>query len=136
MKRRKEMLKQIFFIGLLLLSTKSFAHEGHDIAPGALKANHGGTVKSGKEFNLELLVSGSEIKLYPLSHEGKDLAADEIKLTATTNLPKGKPVPAKVDYKEGAFVTMVDFKGAYRVELSVNAVNKGKAETFKFQIEK
>jgi len=130
------MIKQIFLTTLLSLSLNSFAHEGHDNAPGAIKANHGGTVKPGKEINMELLVSGSEIKLFPLSHEGKDLAVDDVKLSATTKLPKGKTESSKLEYKDGAFVTQVDFKSAYRVELNVNAAVKGKVDAFKFQIEK
>ncbi len=130
------MIKQIFLATLLSLSIKSIAHEGHDNAPGALKANHGGTVKPGKEINLEFLVSGSEVKLFPLSHDGKDLTANEVKLTATTKLPKGKAEPSKLEYKEGGFVTQVDFKSAYRIELNVTASVKGKADAFKFQVEK
>jgi hypothetical protein len=130
------MIKQIFFATLFLLSLNCLAHEGHDNAPGALKAIHGGTVKSGKEINLEFLVSGTEVKLFPLTHEGKDLTSDEVKLSVNAKLPKGKAEPSKLEYKEGAFVTQVDFKSAYRIELNVNATFKEKIDTFKFQVEK
>lgn len=128
----------IGFIGssILTISHPSLAHEGHDNAPGTLKANHGGTVKPGKQINLEFLSTENEVKLYPLSHDGKDLNATEVKLTATTKLPKGKPQAATLEYKDGAFHTKVDFKEAFRVELTVTSTYNGKTDTFKFQVEK
>lgn len=130
------MFKKIIATVLLLGSLNLPAHEGHDEAPGALKANHGGVVKVGKVINLEYVVSGDEVKLYPASHEGKDLAVNEVKVTATVKLPKGKAEAVKLEIKDGAFVAKVDFKGAYRMEMLVTADNKGKSSTFKFQVEK
>ena len=49
----------------------------------ALKANHGGVVKAGKELNIEYKVTGDVVELYPVSHDGKDLKASDVKLTAT-----------------------------------------------------
>lgn len=124
--------------GLIILSAAvtSFAHEGHGDAPGSLKANHGGTVKSGKEINLEYVVSGLELKVYPASHEGADVPAADVKVTATAKLPKGKPEILKFEIKDGAYTAQVDFKNAYRVEMFVTTELKGKKETFKFQVEK
>lgn len=130
------MLIKIILSVALLFSSSSFAHEGHDATPGAIKANHGGTVKAGKEINLEYVVSGSEVKLFPVSHEGKDLTAAEVKLNVTTKLPKGKAEATKVESKDGAFVAKVDFKTAYRIEMTVDAEVKGKKNAFKFQVEK
>lgn len=130
------MFKKIILTALLSTSLRAFAHEGHDAAPGSLKTNHGGTVKSGKEINMEYVVSGTEVKLFPASHDGKDLPPTDVKLSATSKSPKGKAEAVKVEVKDGAFVTSVDFKGAYRVELSVVADYNGKQSTFKFQVEK
>lgn len=130
------MFKQAFTIILMATSLTVFAHEGHNNAPGSLKANHGGTVKAGKEINLEYVVKGNELKIYPASHEGADLAATDVKVTATAKLPKGKAEAIKLEAKEGAFVTTVDFKSAYRVEMVVSTDYKGKKDTFKFQVEK
>lgn len=130
------MFKKIIIGALLLVSVNLRAHEGHDETPGALKANHGGVVKAGQEINLEYVVSGEDVKLYPLSHDGKDLAANEVKLTATAKLPKGKAETLKLEIKDGVYLAKVDFKGAYRVEIMVKADNKGKESTFKFQVEK
>lgn len=126
-----------FFAALIFLSSLSVsAHEGHDIAPGALKSNHGGVVKAGKDINLEYVITGTEIKLYPVTHEGMDLATSEVKLTATLKSPKGKVETAKLETKEGVVTAKIDFKGAYRMEMKVNADVKGKKSSFSFQVEK
>ncbi len=132
------MLSKFILAFILVGSLNSFSHEGHNDAPGQIKANHGGKVEVGKEINLEFVVSGNEVKLFPASHEGKDLTADEITISATTKLPKGKPEPIKLNPKEGGYVAIVDFKTAYRVEMSIEAVLKStnKKSNFKIQIEK
>ena len=130
------MFKVILAAALLFGTTNVLAHEGHDNAPGALKANHGGVVKSGKEINLEYVVKGDTVELYPASHEGKDLPLAEVSLTGTAKPSKGKSAPLKLDTKNGAYLAKVDFKGAYRVEVQVVADNKGKKSTFKFQVER
>lgn len=112
------------------------AHEGHDQAPGALKASHGGTVLAGKEINLEYMTSANEVKLYPLTHDGKDLSPDKVKVSAVAKAPKGKPEALIVTTAEGAFATKVDFKNAYRVEVTVTTETNGKKDSFKFQVEK
>jgi hypothetical protein len=121
---------------LVQIAQPAFAHEGHDNAPGMLKANHGGNVLAGKELNLEYVISTTEVKLYPVSHEGKDLASPQVKVTATAKAPKGKAENLKLESKEGAFLTQVDFKSAYRVEVNVITEFNGKKDLFKFQVEK
>lgn len=123
-------------LGFMSIPVQVLAHEGHDNAPGALKANHGGVVKAGKEINLEYLVSGNEVKLYPVSHEGKDLLPNDVKLSGTTQLPKGKVESAKIEIKDNVYYTTIDFKGAYRSELKIKADHAGKVSEFKIQIEK
>lgn len=118
----------------LSLATLAYGHEGHD-TPGSIKANHGGIVKPGKAINLEYVVSGTEVTLYPVDHDGKDLSASEVKLTATSKIPKGTVKKLEIDTTEG-FKTTVDFKGAYRSEVVVTSEVKGKKDNFKFQVEK
>lgn len=130
------MFKKIIVSVLLFGAMNLQAHEGHDVTIGSLKSNHGGVVKAGKDINLEFVVSGDEVKLYPISHDGKDLTVNDIKLTATSKLPKGKATPLLLEAGDGFYITKVDFKGAYRIELLVNADNKGKKSNFKFQVEK
>ena len=129
------MFKQLVVIVFLMGSLHVSAHEGHS-TPGALKANHGGVVKAGKEINLEYVVAGNSVKVYPVSHDGKDLGPADVKLTATSKIPKGKTEAAKLVFQEGSFVSPIDFKGAYRVEMNVTADINGKKDTFKFQVEK
>lgn len=130
------MLKKIVFTALMISSLNLLAHDGHNQTPGSLKANHGGTVKAGKEVNLEYVVSGNELKLYPASHEGSDLASADVKLAATGKLPKGKAESLKIESKNGTFVAPIDFKTAYRIEVVATVEHKGKKDTFKFQVEK
>lgn len=130
------MFKKIILMAMLTISLNSFSHEGHDNTPGALKSNHGGVVKSGKEINLEYVVSGSEVKLYPASHEGKSLPISEVAVVVTSKLPKGKALILKTDVIEGVLTTKVDFKNAYRLEMNVEASHKNRKSTFKFQVEK
>lgn len=130
------MTKLLLSIGTILLLQTAFAHEGHDLAPGMLKANHGGTVLAGKEINLEYVGSANELKLYPVSHEGKDLTPSQVKITATAKAPKAKAENLKLESKEGALVSQVEFKNAYRIEVNVTAEANGKKDTFKFQVEK
>jgi hypothetical protein len=130
------MFKKVLLATVILISTVSFAHEGHDQAPGTIKSNHGGVVKAGKYINLEYVVTNNEVKLFPANHDGKDLAASEIKLTVNTKLPKGKPVPIQTETKDGGIIAKVDFKSAYRIEVTVDADVKNQKSTFKFQVEK
>jgi hypothetical protein len=126
----------ILVTAFLLSSAGAMAHEGHDDAPGVLKANHGGVVKPGHQMNLEYVISGTEVKLFPVSHEGGDLPLANVKLSGTAKSPKGKEEPFKLESKDGAFVGNVDFKGAYRVEVRLVADVSGKKDNFKFQVEK
>ncbi|AZZ37285.1 hypothetical protein CIK05_10965 [Bdellovibrio sp. qaytius] len=130
------MFKKIICATILFATLNAFAHEGHDQTPGSLKANHGGTVKAGKEFNLEYVVSGNELKLYPASHEGSDLLATEVKISGTGKLPKGKAESLKIELKNGIYTAPIDFKSGYRIEVIATTEYKGKKDSFKFQVEK
>lgn len=130
------MFNKIILIMIVISSLYVRAHEGHNIVPGSLKANHGGIVQAGKEINLEYVISGTEVKLYPLSHDGQDLTNTEVKLVAKTKLPKGQLEAIKLDVQGGVSVAKVDFKNAYRVEMNVEAEHQGKKSIFKFQVEK
>ncbi len=130
------MLRKILTLIMIIGSLTAWAHEGHDLTPGSIKANHGGTVKAGKEINLEYVVIGNTVKMYPVTHDGKDLLETDIILTGTIKLPKAKDETVKIEFKEGSFLTVVDFKKAYRVEINLIANFKGQKSNFKFQVEK
>lgn len=129
-------MKNLFFtLGITLLIQPVWAHEGHE-TPGVIKALHGGTTLPGKQINLEYMVSGTELKLYPLSHDEKDLSTSQVKVQATAKAPKGKAEKLKIENKDNAFITQVDFKNAYRLEIQVTTETSGKKDIFKFQMEK
>ena len=128
-------MKAALFSVFMLLGAPLFAHEGHDEAPGSVKAFHGGVVKIGHELNLEVVSSGGELKIYPLAHEGGDIPLSEVKLSAQAQPPKGKGFPLSLEQKDGAFYSKVDFKGAYRLNVELKAEYKGKADKIKVQVE-
>lgn len=131
------MKKLLLSITAVLLIQPTFAHEGHGQAPGILKASHGGTVLAGNEINLEYMVSANEVKLFPVTHDGKDLAADKVKVSATTKAPKGNVEVLKITpATDGSLMTQVDFKNSHRVEVNVTTETNGKKDSFKFQVEK
>lgn len=121
------------------LSPTASAHEGHGHDAGA-EAPHGGMVKDGKTMNLELVVKGNEIQLYPLKKDGTSISTNEIKATATAQPPK--KTKEKIELKSNAefYQGTYDAKGSYRYELKVEAQKadpkKGTVtETFTFQVE-
>lgn len=130
------MISKFLFITAILFSTVSFSHEGHDQLPGALKSNHGGVVQAGKEINLEYVVSGNEVKLYPLSHEGKDIPLKDVSFSVTSKRPKEKSSAIKVDEVDRVSILKVDFKKAYRIEVEVKVDHIGRESHFKFQVER
>jgi hypothetical protein len=132
----KHVLTKAFLV--LTLTTSPFlqAHEGHDEAPGQLRSQHGGVVKGGKQLNLEMLAEGSKVTFYPVPHTGEKVASSELKVTATSQLPKGKAAPLKLTDKGDAFTGDVDFGTANRSAVEVKVNYKGKTDTFKFQVEK
>lgn len=121
---------------ILLFGINSIAHEGHDDVPGQIKAKHGGLVKSGKEMNMEMLVTGESVQFFPLAHSGEDLKISEVKLTGIAKTPKGKPQSLTFTSDDKSFSTKVDLKGAYRADLDIKAQHSGKTDNFKFLVEK
>ena len=117
------------------LNGAAFAHEGHDDAPGSLKAIHGGMVKSLKDANIEVLANGTTLKLYPVSHEGKAIAPNTLKLTATTTLPKGKPVALPLAAKPDHWEATMDAQGAHRYTLTVTLQDEAHSHSADFTIE-
>lgn len=128
-------MKAIILAALLFSTVNVYAHEGHNEAPGSVKAFHGGTVKTGKELNLEIVTAAGELKVFPLAHGGSDIPMSEVKLTGSAQPPKGKPFPVSFIEKDGAFYTKLDFKGAYRLTVELKAAYKGKTDTIKVQVE-
>lgn len=129
------MKKTLVTLSLLALSAVAFAHEGHDQAPGATKSIHGGTVQSGKQLNLEVIVAGNMLTVYPTSHEGKDIAAKDVKIEAMATPKKGKAFPVKLEPTKGGYTATVDLQGANRLPVTVNVTTQGKTDHFTVQVE-
>lgn len=129
------MKKTFITLAFFALTAVSFAHEGHDKTPGATKSLHGGTVQSGKQLNLEVIVTSNQLTLYPTSHEGKDIAAKDVKIEAVANPKKGKAFPVKLEPANGGYTATVDLQGANRLPVTVNVTNQGKTDHFTVQVE-
>ena len=123
-----------FITGLLTITIS--AHEGHGNAPGSFKSLHGGTVQAGKQLNLEVIVSGKEITVYPTSHEGKDIQLKDAKVEATAKPKKGKPYTVQLSQATGNGLTAtVDLKGANRLPVEISVSTQGKVDKFIVQVE-
>lgn len=120
---------------LTTLAAATFAHEGHNQAPGSLKSLHGGTVQAGKQINLEVIISGTHLTIYPESHEGKDLPAKDVLIEAKASPKKGKPYAVKFSPTKEGFVATVDLAGANRLPVTITTTNQGKVDHFTVQVE-
>jgi len=129
-----KLIVTLAFVGLIF-GQYSAAHEGHNHAPGIVQTPHGGSLKKGKLLNFELLVSGKEVKVFPLTNEMKPILPSSVQLQASYQIPKKTKEKAQYQTLADGFLLNVDSKGAYRYELELVAEYRGKKETFKFQIE-
>lgn len=130
------MKKLIITLITALTTLTVFAHEGHGNAPGSFKSLHGGTVQTGKQLNLEVIVTGKEVTIFPTSHEGKDVPLKDVKIEATAKPKKGKPYQVQFSQASGNGLTAtVDLKGANRLPLEVTVSNQGKVDKFTVQVE-
>jgi len=130
------MKKIIIALMATIMSFTIFAHEGHGNAPGSFKSLHGGTVQAGKQLNLEVIVNGKEITIFPTSHEGKDVPLKDVKIEATAKPKKGKPYSIQLTPGAGnGLTTTVDLKGANRLPVEFSVSNQGKVDKFIVQVE-
>lgn len=121
---------------LLALPAISFAHEGHDKAPGAVSAPHGGLIQGTSEMYLELVASSEGVKIYPFTHNLKPIALKDIQLDGKVSFPKkAKSESVKFESAEDAFSAKVNSKGAHRYTLELNITYQGKKEKTKFNVE-
>lgn len=131
-------MKKMILASLMVFgfSTASLAHEGHDQIPGALKARHGGVVKAGKQFNLEMLTLNDTVEFFPTAHEDESLEFKDVKLTVKAKTPKGKPQELPLQKTANSFKGTLNFQGSYRLDLEVTTEYEGKKDSFKFLAEK
>ncbi len=134
------MIRMLTATAMVLLTTMALAHEGHNDAPGAIKTHNGGLPLGGKQLNLEYVISGSEVKIFPLAHEeGKTIDLSKFKITGQGLVKPGKnkPYDLKFEAKDGSFVAPVDFQSGSRVEVKLTTDYNGKKDSYKpIQVEK
>ena len=130
---RKFILLAMMIFGIQQVT---YAHEGHDKTPGAVSAPHGGVTQGTNQLYLELVSEAGGVKIYPLTHDLKPIAAKEVTLKASIIFPKQKKVEA-IDFTQSNdyFSAKVNAKGAYRYTLDISVLYKGKKETVTFQVE-
>jgi hypothetical protein len=129
-------MKSIIAALMITLSLSAFAHEGHDQTPGALKAQHGGVLKTGKDFNMEMVIIGNNIEFFPRAHDGEVFEMKDLQMVVTASAPKGKPQPVTLQKGEKSFKGTVDFQKAYRLNLEAKTEYQKKSDLFKFLAEK
>lgn len=126
------------FVSILvasLMSLSLLAHEGHNNAPGSFKSLHGGTVQNGKELNLEVIISGKELTVYPTSHESKDIPEKDVKVSALAKPKKGKAYPVTLINSKGGYSATVELQGSNRLPVEITVQSHGKTDHFTVQIE-
>lgn len=121
---------------LLMLPTVAWTHEGHDKAPGAVAAPHGGLIQGTSEMYLELVTSEGGLKIYPFTHDLKPIALKELKIDGRVSFPKkAKSEAVKLNATDEAFEAKIDAKGAHRYTLELSIAYQGKKEKTKFNVE-
>ena len=128
-------MKKLLLTLIIILPTLVFSHEGHNDTPGALKSIHGGVVQVGKEVNLEVIITGQKVTLFPTSHEGQDLLAKNVKIEAIAKPKKGAAYPVKIANEKSGYSISVDLKGANRLPVTVSVTMNGKTDNFIIQVE-
>ncbi|MFA6239105.1 MAG: hypothetical protein WC635_17330 [Bacteriovorax sp.] len=128
------MKKLLVLFVCITLSLSAFAHENHT-TPGSMKSLHGGVVQSGKENNLEVIINGNEVTVFPTTHEAQDIPAKDVQISATAMPKKGKSYPVEFKSTKSGFTASVDLKGANRLPLSITITAKGKSDKFTIQVE-
>lgn len=121
----------IIFIGLTV-----HAHEGHDKAPGALTAPHGGHLKGTSQLYVELVSDSAGIKLYTVDHDLKPVAMSDVKIEGALKRPKQKQAEKLVFNTAESFLeTKVDAKGSHRYTVDLKVTYKGQTESVSFIVE-
>lgn len=130
------MRKLVTLMIAALLPQLALAHEGHDKAPGAKSAPHGGLVTGASKIDLELVNSEGGIKIYPYDLEMTPIPLDKVAIEGTATFPR-KSKGEKVSFTKDsdAFTAKVDMKGAYRYALDLAVTYMGKKEKIKFNVE-
>lgn len=133
----KKIFTALILLPSLLFSFASFAHEGAH-GPEQKVAPHGGILRDGTSLMFELVKSGDNIKIYPLTHEGKviDVKLIEVdsKKTTLTDAKK-KTIKYNLIPEGDALIVKFEKGGSYRYSLNLIARFEGKENKASWQIE-
>jgi len=118
----------------------AYSHEGHDEAPGKVKATKGGEVliPYGKNLNVEVVKQEGNLKVYPLPHKGDSLPLDGIKVVAITKPSKKSKKSETIEFKKTGdyFEAPIDLKGASHLTLEIAVtLPDGKTDKFKTTVD-
>lgn len=130
-------MKNLITAFLFLVGTAAFAHEGAH-GPEQKVAPHGGVLREGPTLTFELVKGSSDIKIYPLEHDGKPLDPKSVLVdTKKTSLKdaRKKPVDFKLMPNEGAFILSFKKGTSHRYSLELFAQFEGKENKAVWQIE-
>ena len=130
------MNKILVLAAVLLAAGGASAHEGHDKAPGAVSAPHGGLVSGASHIQLELLPTADGVQIYPYDAEMNLIPLDKVSLEGKVAFPRNRKTETVKFAKEGeTFAAKIDAKGANRYTLEVSVTHGGKKEQVKFNVE-
>ena len=128
-------MKNFIVTIILALTAQAYSHEGHNDAPGSFKSLHGGMVQNGKESNLEVVINGRELTVYPTGHDNKDIPSKDVTLTAQAKPKKGKPYTINLTPAKSGYSATLDLQGANRLPVEITVTSRGKTDKFTVQIE-
>lgn len=136
----KKLLLTLMTVASLGFHVTAYSHEGHDEAPGKVKATKGGEVLTpyGKNLNVEVVKQEGNLKVYPLPHKGDTLPLDGVKVVATTKPSKKSQKPETIEFKKSGefFEAAIDLKGASHLTLEiVVTLPNGKSDKFKTTVD-
>lgn len=120
----------------LIIGLTCLAHEGHDKAPGAITAPHGGQLKGTSQLYVELVSDSAGFKIYTVDHDLKTIPIKDVKIEGTAKLPKQKKSEKlALNVSESFLESKIDAKGSHRYIVDLKITYKGKTETVSFNVE-
>lgn len=129
-------------ITCLLISTTSFAHDGHDHGTGQVQATKGGVIQKAGKLFVEIVGTKKEIKVYPLKEAGADskvlkaVPLSEVKLSAAYKLPKQASAKEIVlTQSKDHFLGNVDAGKFHRYEVIIKIESGTMKDEISYQIE-
>lgn len=130
-------MKKMIWITIFILSLGAYAHEGAH-GPEQKLAPHGGILRDSASLMFELVKNGENIKIYPLTHDGKAIDAKlvevDLKKSSFTDAKK-KPVGYTLTQENDALVLKFEKGSSHRYSLNLNARFQGKENKASWQIE-